>query len=82
MNLFEYAESQTSEVCEVNVINTKAIIVGFRIVWRMRNAAKAHHRKREEREFLKNHAECLRRAKAKNPAAYERALLLSRQSRV
>ncbi|MDE7235095.1 MAG: hypothetical protein K2N45_00510 [Helicobacter japonicus] len=77
MNLFEYAESQASEVYGVNVVDIRAIIVGFRIVWKRRNTVEGYPRKRENREFLKNHAEYLRSVKTKNSMAYERALLLS-----
>ena len=76
MNLFDFVEYENDK--EVNVVDMRAIIIGFRIVWGLRHDT-PKNRKKEQLEWLKNHIKYMKNAKRAQPQQYENARRLSTQ---
>lgn len=59
-----------------NIVNLRAKIVGFRIVWKLRHKI-PRERKRENREFLKKRIAYLKEVKFRHPLTLAQAHELS-----
>lgn len=79
MNLFdfEYPESELSKRVAISVVDLRAEIVGFRIVWNLRKGtlSMAIERKR----FLRNRLEHFKQIKRKYPYEYQVAHEMARE---